>query len=196
MMCGRVDLSLPIHWTLEPWREAWFNACVGLRCTGLSGFFINSFAMAIPAVVVSTAVGAVNGYALTQWRFRGADLIFALLLFGAFIPYQIVLIPMARTLGFLNLANTIPGLILVHIVYGIPFTTLFFRNFMISLPLDLVSAARVTAPDFSKSYGASLCRLRSLASWSRSSGSSRTSGTTTFSERHSLRATACRSRSL
>jgi glucose/mannose transport system permease protein len=141
-------LSPPIHWTLQPWREAWFNACVGLRCTGLSGFFGNSFAMAIPAVVASTAIGAVNGYALTQWRFRGADLIFALLLFGAFIPYQIVLIPMARTLGFLNLANTIPGLILVHVVYGIPFTTLFFRNFMFSLPLDLVSAARVDGAGF------------------------------------------------
>jgi glucose/mannose transport system permease protein len=141
-------LSLPVNPSLAAWREAWFNACVGLRCTGLSGFFVNSFAMAIPAVLISTAIGAVNGYALTQWRFRGADLIFALLLFGAFIPYQVVLIPMARTLGALGLANTIPGLILVHIVYGIPFTTLFFRNFMISLPGDLVSAARVDGAGF------------------------------------------------
>lgn len=92
-------LSLPVTPSLVAWREAWFDVCVGLRCTGLSGFFVNSFAMAIPAVLISTAIGDVNGYALTQWRFRGADLIFALLLFGAFIPYQVVLHPMARTLG-------------------------------------------------------------------------------------------------
>jgi glucose/mannose transport system permease protein len=134
--------------TLQPWYDAWFNACVGLRCTGLAGFFANSFAMAIPAVAISTAIGVINGYALTQWRFRGADLIFALLLFGVFIPYQIVLIPMARVLGIIGLANSIPGLILVHVVFGIPFTTLFFRNFMISLPGDLVSAARVDGAGF------------------------------------------------
>jgi glucose/mannose transport system permease protein len=104
--------------------------------------------MAIPAVAISTAIGVINGYALTQWRFRGADLIFALLLFGVFIPYQIVLIPMARVLGIIGLANSIPGLILVHVVFGIPFTTLFFRNFMISLPGDLVSAARVDGAGF------------------------------------------------
>jgi glucose/mannose transport system permease protein len=141
-------LSLPLHPSLAAWEEAWFHACVGLRCTGLGGFFVNSFAMAVPAVLASTAIGAVNGYALTQWRFPGADTIFALLLFGAFIPYQIVLVPMARTLGFLGLANTIPGLVLVHVVYGIPFTTLFFRNFMVSLPNDLVSAARVDGAGF------------------------------------------------
>jgi glucose/mannose transport system permease protein len=141
-------LSLPVRVTLQPWYDAWFNACVGLRCTGLAGFFANSFAMAIPAVAISTAIGVINGYALTQWRFRGADLIFALLLFGVFIPYQIVLIPMARVLGIIGLANSIPGLILVHVVFGIPFTTLFFRNFMISLPGDLVSAARVDGAGF------------------------------------------------
>jgi len=145
---GGSILSLPIRPTIAPWLEAWKNACVGLRCTGLSGFFVNSLAMAVPSVIVSTLIGSINGYALTQWRFRGADAVFALLLFGAFIPYQIVLIPMARTLGVLGVANTIPGLILVHVVYGIPFTTLFFRNFLISLPVELVNAARVDGAGF------------------------------------------------
>lgn len=141
-------LSLPQRVTFEPWRQAWSEACIGLRCSGLKDFFVNSIVMIVPAVTISTAVGAINGYALTQWKFRGADLIFAMLLFGVFIPFQIILIPMARTLGAIGVANTVVGLITVHVVYGIPFTTLFCRNYFLSLPSDLVKAARVDGAGF------------------------------------------------
>ncbi len=141
-------LSLPAHPTLEPWHAAWSQACVGLRCEGVNGYFQNTFVMVIPAVAISTIVGALNGYLLTQWRFRGADLAFALILFGCFIPYQIVLIPMARALGWLHLARSITGLIVVHVCFGIAFTTMFFRNYLITLSPDLVNAAKVDGARF------------------------------------------------
>ena len=103
---------------------------------------------AVPAVAISTILGALNGYALTKWRFRGADTIFALMLFGAFIPFQVILLPMARVLGQLGLAGTIPGLILVHTVYGLAFTTLFFRNFFIGVSSGIIQAAKVDGAGF------------------------------------------------
>ena len=104
--------------------------------------------MVIPAVAISTIVGALNGYVLTKWTFRGANVIFALILFGCFIPFQIVLIPMARTLGLLGLASSTPGLVLVHVVYGLCFTTLYFRNFYAAFPTDLVKAAKIDGAGF------------------------------------------------
>ena len=141
-------LSFPKEITVEPWRAAWSEACISVSCTGLRGYFINSLIIVIPAVVLSVGFGALNGYVLTKCRFRGADLVFAALLFGCFIPFQIVLIPMANTLGFLKLAGSPAGLILVHFVYGISFTTLFFRNFYISVPDDLIKAARIDGAGF------------------------------------------------
>jgi glucose/mannose transport system permease protein len=93
-------------------------------------------------------LGALNGYALTKWRFRGADIIFALMLFGAFIPFQVILLPMARTLGQLGLAGSVPGLILVHTVYGLAFTTLFFRNFFIGVSDGILQAAKIDGAGF------------------------------------------------
>ena len=104
--------------------------------------------MAAPAVVISTLIGAVNGYAVAQWRFRGANMIFALILFGCFIPFQVVLLPMARLLGLMGLAGSIPGLIMVHVIYGIGFTTLFFRNYYVTIPIELVKAAKVDGASF------------------------------------------------
>jgi glucose/mannose transport system permease protein len=104
--------------------------------------------MVVPAVAISTLIGAFNGYVLTKWRFRGSDLFFSLLLIGCFIPFQVVLLPMARTLGALGLAGTIPGLILVHVVYGLAFTTLFFRNFYVAIPDELVKAAKIDGAGF------------------------------------------------
>jgi glucose/mannose transport system permease protein len=141
-------MSLPKNPTFAPWVSAWSEACVGLRCAGIHGYFANTILMVVPAVAISTAVGAVNGYVLTQWRFKGADLVFVLILFGCFIPYQIVLIPMAHMLGLVHLASTITGLIVVHVCFGIAFTTMFFRNFLISLSPDLVNAARVDGAKF------------------------------------------------
>lgn len=104
--------------------------------------------MVVPAVAISTLLGAVNGYVVAQWRFRGSNLVFSLILFGCFIPFQVVLLPMARTLGFLGLAGSIPGLVLVHVIYGIGFTTLFFRNYYVNIPQELVKAAKVDGAGF------------------------------------------------
>ncbi|TCO73329.1 carbohydrate ABC transporter permease [Rhodovulum euryhalinum] len=141
-------LAFPRDISFEAWAKAWGAACVGVRCDGLQPYFMNSVMMAVPAVLLSTTLGALNGYALTKWRFPGADIIFALMLFGAFIPFQVVLLPMARTLGELGLAGTVPGLILVHTVYGLAFTTLFFRNFFIGVPDGIVQAAKVDGAGF------------------------------------------------
>ena len=141
-------ISLPRDPTLEPTLRAWDSACVGVRCEGLKPYVWNSIAMVVPAVAISTFLGAINGYALTKWRFRGSDLIFGLMLFGAFIPFQIVLLPMARTLGILGMAGSVPGLVLVHTVYGLAFTTLFFRNFFIGVSDGIVQAAKVDGAGF------------------------------------------------
>lgn len=141
-------MSPPSEITFDPWIKAWSSACVGIQCEGLNGYFWNSVKIAVPAVVVSTFLGALNGYVLTKWRFRGANLVFALMLFGCFIPFQVVLMPMARMLGLLGVAGTIPGLVLVHVVYGIGFTTLFFRNYYVTIPDELIKAATIDGAGF------------------------------------------------
>lgn len=141
-------LELPRVVTFDAWRYAWTEACVGVNCTGLQPYFWNSVRMAVPAVLISTAIGALNGYALTKWRFRGANTMFSLLLFGCFIPFQVVLLPLARTLGLLGLSSSTLGLIVVHVIYGVAFTTLFFRNYYVSIPDELVRAATIDGAGF------------------------------------------------
>ncbi|MGO1344798.1 MULTISPECIES: carbohydrate ABC transporter permease [Chromohalobacter] len=141
-------LSLPSTISFEAWSKAWGSACTGMRCNGMSGYFLNSIAIVVPAVAISSLVGALNGYVLTKWRFRGANLCFALLLFGCFVPFQVVLMPMARTLGWLGLASSTSGLVLVHVVYGIAFTTLFFRNYYVSIPDEMIAAAKLDGAGF------------------------------------------------
>ncbi|WP_043527330.1 carbohydrate ABC transporter permease [Litchfieldella xinjiangensis] len=141
-------LALPMNPTFSPWVKAWGEACTGMRCDGVSVYFFNSIAIVIPAVLISTTVGALNGYALTKWRFKGSELVFALMLFGCFIPFQVVLLPMAQTLGWLGLASSRAGLVLVHVIFGIAFTTLFFRNFYVAIPNELVSAAKLDGAGF------------------------------------------------
>jgi glucose/mannose transport system permease protein len=109
-------LELPELFTFYPWQSAWSTAQIGVQPTGLRPYFINSILMVVPAVLISTLLGAINGYVLTKWRFKGDRLIFGLMLFACFIPFQIVLIPMAKILGLLGLAGTTFGLILVHVV--------------------------------------------------------------------------------
>jgi glucose/mannose transport system permease protein len=141
-------LSLPRHWTAEPWKSALYSAQIGVSPTGLLPYFANSFLMVIPAVIVSTALGALNGYVLTKWRFRGDGYVFGLMLFACFIPFQIVIIPMAALLGLIGLSGTIAGLIVVHSIYGLGFTTLFFRNFYAAFPTELVRSAMVDGAGF------------------------------------------------
>ena len=138
----------PADWTLEPWLKAWSSACTGIDCQGVRGFFWNSIQITVPAVIIATAIGAMNGYILSKWRFRGSEIFFGLLLFGCFIPFQAILLPMAQTLGWLGLANTTSGLVLVHIAYGIPFTTMFFRNYYVSVPDEIISAAKLDGAGF------------------------------------------------
>lgn len=141
-------ISLPREITIDAWVTAWSGACSGIKCEGLRPYFWNSILMAVPAVAISTFLGAMNGYVIAQWRFRGANLIFSLLLFGCFIPFQVVLLPMARLLGILGLAGSIEGLVFVHVVYGLGFTTLFFRNYYVTISPELVRAAKIDGAGF------------------------------------------------
>lgn len=141
-------IGLPKVVTFEAWSKAWSTACIGTKCEGLQPYFINSLIMVIPAVILSSGIGAINGYVLTKWRFSGSNIVFGMLLFGCFLPFQAVLLPMAQVLGQLGLAGTIPGLILVHTVYGIAFTTLFFRNYFITIPDELTKAAQIDGAGF------------------------------------------------
>ena len=145
-------MSFPEMFTFEPWLTAWSKAQIGVEPTGLSPYFINSIMMVVPAVAISTALGALNGYVLTKWRFPGDKIIFGLMLFACFIPFQIVLIPMARVLGMIGLAGTTGGLVLVHVVYGLGFTTLFFRNYYAAFPDELIKAAKMDGAGFWRTF--------------------------------------------
>ena len=141
-------MALPDSPTLAGWIKAWGSACTGSECNGLAPFFWNSVRIVVPAVLISTIIGAMNGYVLAKWRFRGSDILFGALLFGCFIPFQVILLPMARLLAMMGLANTVSGLVLVHVIYGLAFTTLFFRNFYVSVPTELVRAAQLDGAGF------------------------------------------------
>ncbi|MCP9229933.1 MULTISPECIES: carbohydrate ABC transporter permease [unclassified Mesorhizobium] len=156
-------LALPQAPTFAPWIRAWSEVCSGLTCVGMKGYFWNSIKMVVPAVIISTLLGALNGYVLTKWRFRGATLVFGLMLFACFIPFQSVLLPMATILGSLGrfgvklqnatgftfgFGNPTVNLVFVHVVYGIGFTTLFFRNYYEAFPNELVKAAQIDGASF------------------------------------------------
>ena len=141
-------LALPASPSLAAWAKAWSEACTGTDCGGLKPFFMNSVLMVVPAVTVSTLLGSLNGYVLSKWRFRGSELMFALMLFGVFMPMQVVLLPMSQVLGWLGLASSVWGLVLVHVLAGIPSTTLFFRNYYVGLPDELIKAAMLDGAGF------------------------------------------------
>ncbi|MAR96086.1 MAG: sugar ABC transporter permease [Candidatus Marinimicrobia bacterium] len=151
---------LPDTLYFEPWLEAWrgqlVNTTSGLAVDAgnvyLKTYFWNSVKLVIPAVLISTLLGAINGYALTKWRFKGDSWIFLLFLFGTFIPYQAILLPMSRTLGAMGISNSVGGLILVHVVYGLCFTTLFCRNYYISISDEIIKAARIDGAGFFKIF--------------------------------------------
>ena len=135
--------SPPVEVTFEPWVKAWAQACTGLNCDGLSRGFWNSVKITIPSVFVSIAIASINGYALANWRFKGANLFFTILIFGAFIPYQIMIYPLVILLRDLGLYTKLPGLILIHTIFGMPILTLLFRNYFTTIPEELFKAARV-----------------------------------------------------
>ena len=141
-------MALPVNPTFYAWTKAWSSACTGSECEGLAPYFWNSVRIVFPAVIISTIIGAFNGYSLAKWRFKGSELLFGALLFGCFIPFQVILLPMAKLLGSLGLANTVTGLVLVHVIYGVAFTTLFFRNYYVGIPTELVKAAKLDGAGF------------------------------------------------
>jgi glucose/mannose transport system permease protein len=134
--------SPPSGLHLESFVSAWAGI-PGKGLRGLSQNLLNSINLTIPATILSSMLGSLNGYVLSKWKFRGANVVFPLMLFGMFIPYQSVLIPLTQTLSAIGLGGTLWGLVLVHVVYGIPITTLIFRNYYAGVPTDLVEAARI-----------------------------------------------------
>ncbi|MEY4747991.1 MAG: hypothetical protein RIQ60_205 [Pseudomonadota bacterium] len=141
-------LALPQAIDFTAWFKAWGTACTGMSCSGLKPYFVNSLIMIVPAVVVSTTLGALNGYVLTKWRFKGSELLFSLMLFGVFMPLQVVLLPMSQVLGWIGLSNSIWGLVCVHVLMGLASTTLFFRNYYLGLPDELIKAAMLDGAGF------------------------------------------------
>ena len=141
-------LSLPGSINLDAWLKAWSTACTGADCGGLQPYFWNSVVMVVPAVLISTLLGAINGYIFSKWRFRGSEVMFALMLFGVFMPMQVVLLPMSQVLGWLGLSSSVWGLVIVHVMAGLASTTLFFRNYYVGLPDELIKAAMLDGAGF------------------------------------------------
>lgn len=141
-------IAIPLAFSLAHWDVVWNKFCVSGGCHGIAPFFYNSLEMTIPATIISTAIGAVNGYILSAWRFKGSETLFGIITLGVFMPGQMVLLPWAMTLGTLGMSNTIPGLIMIHCVQGLSFTTLFCRNYYVNIPDDLIKAARIDGAGF------------------------------------------------
>ena len=137
------EIDLTKMWNL-PRGIAFDNYAEALK--NLAPSLWNSFKMVIPATIISSIIGSVNGFVLAKWKFRGADIIFPFILFGMFIPYQSILIPLVQFMRAIGLSG-IPALIMAHVIYGIPITTLTFRNYYASLPTELIEAARIDGAD-------------------------------------------------
>ena len=144
--------SPPVEITFEPWVKAWATACTGLNCDGLSRGFWNSVRITVPSTLISILIASVNGYALANWRFKGSELFFTILIIGAFIPYQVMIYPIVIVLRELGIYGTLSGLVIVHTIFGMPILTLLFRNYFTSLPEELFKAARIDGAGFWQIY--------------------------------------------
>ena len=140
--------ALPVKLTLEPWAQAWLSACTGLQCDGIRTGFLNSVSIVVPSTIASILLGALNGYALSFWRPRGAQPLYLVLLTGAFIPYQVMMFPLVRALAAMGLFGSLPGIVLIHTLFGMPVMTLLFRNYYASVPRELFMAARIDGGGF------------------------------------------------
>lgn len=140
--------ALPLAPTLDAWRAAWSEACTGAACEGVQGGFWNSMWIAVPSTVIPIALGALNGYALSFWRPRGAGLLFGILLLGAFVPVQVMIYPLVRMMAGLGVFGSLPAIVIVHLVFGMPVLTLLFRNYYAALPQELFHAARIDGGGF------------------------------------------------
>jgi glucose/mannose transport system permease protein len=140
--------ALPVRLTVAPWLDAWSAACTGASCEGIRTGFWNSVAIAVPSTILPILLGAVNGYALSFWRPRGAGLLFGALMLGAFIPVQVMMFPLVRVLGAIGVFGSLPGIVLVHVVFSMPVMTLLFRNYYAAIPQELFHAARIDGGGF------------------------------------------------
>ncbi len=140
--------ALPLQVTFAPWVEAWSSACTGVSCEGIRGGFWNSVAITVPSTVLPILLGALNGYALSFWRPRGSQLLFGILMVGAFIPLQVMMFPLVRILATLGWFGSLPGIVLVHTVFAMPIMTLLFRNYYAAIPHELFQAARIDGGGF------------------------------------------------
>ncbi|RYU09712.1 carbohydrate ABC transporter permease [Nocardioides iriomotensis] len=134
---------LPTEWETAGWQRAWETLAPAL---------VRTFSMVIPAAIISALIGSMNGFVLSRWRFPGADIVFTLILFGMFIPYQAVMIPLVQLVQSLGVPSGVPSLILLHVVYGLPITTLIFRNYYAGVPHELIEAARVDGAGLLRTY--------------------------------------------
>lgn len=145
-------IGWPSRVTVENWQTAWGSACINASCTGVKPYFFASMLMVVPATIISTAIGLVNGFALTKWKMPFANVIFVAITIGVFLPPQVVLLPWAIALSWLGLSKSLAGLALIHIIQGTCFTTLFCRNYLINLPDDLIKAARIDGAGFFRTF--------------------------------------------
>ena len=134
--------------SFDYWIKAWDSACTGPTCEGLKPGFWNSAKITLLSVPISIVIAMINGYALSFWRYRGAETLFAILLFGAFVPYQVVVYPIIIAMRTVSLFGTLPGIVIIHTIFGMPILTLLFRSYFASLPQELFKAARVDGAGF------------------------------------------------
>jgi glucose/mannose transport system permease protein len=140
--------ALPQQFGVQAWVVAWSSACTGLTCEGISVGFWNSVRIVVPSAILSIFVGAVNGYALSFWRVRWAGPLFGILMLGTFVPYQVVIFPLVKALAAMKLFGSLPGIVLIHTIFGMPVMTLLFRNYYAGIPAELFKAARIDGGGF------------------------------------------------
>jgi glucose/mannose transport system permease protein len=144
--------AIPLAITFEPWAQAWSSACTGLECKGIAVGFWNSMQILLPSLVLSVFMGSLNGYALSFWKVKWANWLFGILMLGAFIPYPVMIYPLVRMFASVNMFQSIPNIVLIHTIFGMPIMTLLFRNYYAGLPVELFKAARIDGGGFWRIY--------------------------------------------
>lgn len=138
----------PVQVTFEPWLAAWSSACTGVACEGIRGGFWNSVMIVLPGTILPVLVGALNGYALALWQPRGSKWLYGALMLGAFVPVQVMMFPLVRIMAGIGLFGTLPGIVLIHLIFSMPVMTLLFRNYYAGIPPEMFKAARIDGGGF------------------------------------------------
>ncbi|CAN7559322.1 carbohydrate ABC transporter permease [Rhizobium rhizogenes] len=140
--------TLPQSLNFDAWTKAWLTACTGIECNGIHGNFWNSVQIVVPSVIFSILFGALTGFALSQWQSKLSRVMLLSLMLGAFIPYQVILYPLVRIFSSVGLYGTLPGIVLIHIIFGLPYMALLFFNFYQGVPPELSKAAKMDGAGF------------------------------------------------